>query len=136
MPRVPDRCCPFRESNPILIFSSYWIDSVSGDMTTTARAPILIAPLALVAIISLTVSLNASLRKQRDLTRELHELTDANQVLRRTLGDMTVAVTDKEKQIDRMLESSCQVPQGQHEDFRSQRRKLEALGDNTQATER
>ena len=64
--------------------------------------------LGLALILSLTV-----LRKtQRELQQQLHTVTDANSALRETLGDLTVAITKKEQEIDR-LQSSCRTqPEG------------------------
>jgi hypothetical protein len=58
--------------------------------------------LALALIVSLVLWRNG----QRDLKQQLHTVTDANGVLRQSLGDLTVAITQKEQEIDR-LQSSC-----------------------------
>ena len=50
-------------------------------------------------------------KTERELRQELHTITDANSVLRETLGNLTIAITDKDKQIDRLLGSSCTTPE-------------------------
>jgi hypothetical protein len=57
--------------------------------------------------LALIVSLALWRKTHRELQQQLHTVTDANGVLRETLGDLTVAITDKDKQIDRLLRSSC-----------------------------
>ena len=51
-----------------------------------------------------------SLRDGRELLtvrRELLSVTKANELLKKTLGDMTVAITAKEREIDRLRDSGC-----------------------------
>jgi hypothetical protein len=60
--------------------------------------------LALVAVIY------RSEKKQQSSAQELLELKDANDVLRKTLGEMTVEMTKKEKQIDELNHSTCREP--------------------------
>jgi hypothetical protein len=56
--------------------------------------------------LALVVSLVLWRKGQRDVQQELHTLRDANGVLRQTLGDLTVSITQKEQEID-LLRSSC-----------------------------
>ena len=56
--------------------------------------------------LALALSLIMSGRTQRELQQQLHTLTDANGVLRETLGNLTVAITQKDEEIDR-LHTSC-----------------------------
>jgi hypothetical protein len=62
--------------------------------------------------LALILSLATAWKLQRDLQRELRAVTDANDILRKTLGDLTIAVTEKDKQIERFNDSSC-GPEGQ-----------------------
>jgi hypothetical protein len=39
--------------------------------------------------------------------QELQAVTAANESVRKTLGDMTIALADKDKEIDRLSESPC-----------------------------
>jgi hypothetical protein len=39
--------------------------------------------------------------------QELQRVTEANDILRKTLGEMTVAITDKDKQIDELEKAAC-----------------------------
>ena len=57
--------------------------------------------------IALILSLATSWKIQRDTQRELRVVIGANELLRKTLGEMTIAVTEKDKQIDRLSGSSC-----------------------------
>jgi hypothetical protein len=56
--------------------------------------------------LALVLSLVVSRKTQRELQQQLHTVTDANGVLRETLGNLTVAITQKDEEIDR-LHSSC-----------------------------
>jgi hypothetical protein len=42
--------------------------------------------------------------------QELQKITEANDVLRKTLGDMSVAITEKDKEIDRLEKAACPPP--------------------------
>jgi hypothetical protein len=64
-------------------------------------------------------------KTQRELQQELHTITDANSVLRETLGNLTLAITDKDKQIDRLLGSSCPAPEESRPDVRPVPRSLQ-----------
>jgi len=62
---------------------------------------------ALTVILSfaLAVSLFLCQRTRRELRQqfqEVHTLTDANSVLRQSLGDLTVAIAARDQQIDRL----------------------------------
>ena len=57
--------------------------------------------------IALLLSLATSWKVQRDVDRELRIITGANELLRKTLGDLTVAITEKNKEIERLGNSSC-----------------------------
>lgn len=43
--------------------------------------------------------------------RELQAVTEANEVLRKTLGQMTVGMADKDRQIDQLINSPCGLPE-------------------------
>ena len=53
--------------------------------------------------------------------QELQTVTAANDFLRKSLGDMTLAITAKDKEIDRLEQSACPpaVPGGGRKDTRS-----------------
>ena len=46
-------------------------------------------------------------RPQREFQRQVEALTKANATLKETLGEMTVAITKKEKQIDDLQQAPC-----------------------------
>src|SRR6516225_2603783 len=50
-------------------------------------------------------------RELNGLKQTQHQITDANDVLRKTLGELTIAITQKEKEIDKLHESACISPQ-------------------------
>src|SRR5215813_12053949 len=54
----------------------------------------------------LLVSLIIWQKTQRELQQQLRTMTYANGVLRGTLGDLTVAIAEKDKEIDRLF-SAC-----------------------------
>jgi hypothetical protein len=56
--------------------------------------------------IALFISLVFGQKTRRELQQQLHTLTDANRILRQTLGDMTLAITEKDKEISRLY-SPC-----------------------------
>lgn len=60
--------------------------------------------LALLASLGLAWNAVRELESQR---RELLKLTDANEFLKKTLGDMTIALAAKDKEIDRLQHSAC-----------------------------
>jgi hypothetical protein len=62
--------------------------------------------LTVVLGLALIVSLVLWRKGQQDVQQELHTLRDANGILRQTLGDLTVSITQKEQEID-LLRSSC-----------------------------
>jgi hypothetical protein len=64
--------------------------------------------LTVVLALSLIASLVLRRSTQRDLQQEVHTLRDANSVLRQTLGDLTVSVSQKDQQIDE-LQTSCEA---------------------------
>jgi hypothetical protein len=78
----------------------------------------LLAVLTIILGLALIVSAILGRKTQGDLQQELHAATDANGVLRETLGQLTIAITDKDKQIDRLLRSPCKVPEGENPDSR------------------
>lgn len=57
--------------------------------------------------IALIVSLATSWKVQKDMQHELRIITGANGLLRKTLGELTIALTEKDKQIERLGNSSC-----------------------------
>jgi hypothetical protein len=64
----------------------------------------------LVAGLVLLASLAVWWHARRELTevrRELQAVTEANLFLKKTLGDMTIAITGKDKEIDRLEHAPC-----------------------------
>ena len=64
----------------------------------------------MIAGLSLIFCVVVSLRDGRELRtvrRELLSVTNANELLKKTLGDMTVAITAKDREIDRLRDSGC-----------------------------
>lgn len=51
---------------------------------------------------ALIVSVAGWLRTNRELRRQIEEIEDANNHLKEALGDLTIAIAQKEKQIDAM----------------------------------
>jgi hypothetical protein len=78
----------------------------------------LLAVLTIILGLALIVSVILGRKTQRKLQQEMHTVTNANGVLRETLGQLTIAITNKDKQIDRLLSSPCKVPQGENPDSR------------------
>jgi hypothetical protein len=50
------------------------------------------------------------------MKQELHEVTDANEVLKTNLGELTIAITQREAEIDRLRSSTCEIPQAERQD--------------------
>jgi hypothetical protein len=48
-----------------------------------------------------------SRRELNEVRRELQAVTEANLFLKKTLGDMTIAITRKDKEIDRLEHAAC-----------------------------
>ena len=69
---------------------------------------ILAAGLALIACLAGCVISVLELQAAR---RDLLAVTAANDFLKKTLGDMTIAITAKEKEIDRLEHTGCGVPE-------------------------
>jgi hypothetical protein len=46
-------------------------------------------------------------RELQSVERELRAVTKANQALRKTLGEMTLAISAKDRQIDELLGTGC-----------------------------
>ena len=66
--------------------------------------------LALIGGMALLLSLAFSWNARRELQsalRELQTVTKANEFLRNTLADMTVAITAKDREIDRLQHTAC-----------------------------
>jgi hypothetical protein len=55
------------------------------------------------------LSLAIAWKTYRDMHRELYAVTDANRTLRDTVGELTIAITAREKEIDRLSRSSCEA---------------------------
>jgi hypothetical protein len=53
-------------------------------------------------ILALILSIAVSWKMQRDLKRELREMTAANETVRASLGDLIHEIASKEKEIDRL----------------------------------
>jgi predicted nucleic acid-binding Zn-ribbon protein len=58
------------------------------------------AALTVILIVVLVVSYIQWRRAQRQLEQKLQTLTDANSTLKESLGELTTAITEREKQID------------------------------------
>jgi hypothetical protein len=61
----------------------------------------------LTVLLSLAFSWSTS-RDLQSVRRELGAVTKANDFLRKTLGDMSVAITAKDREIDRLWHSACE----------------------------
>jgi len=70
--------------------------------------------LTVILAIALIVSIALWRNSQRDIQQQLRVMTDANGILRQSLGDLTVEIAKKEREIDR-LQSSCNL-QGKEPD--------------------
>ena len=60
-----------------------------------------------VVSIALVASLGVGWKIHRDMRNEMRVLSDANGILRQTLGDLTTAITAKQKEIDSLSHSPC-----------------------------
>ena len=70
----------------------------------------LLTVVAVVAGLSLIVSAVACVKAWREVQgtqRELRAIGSANDFLRKTLGEMTVAIAAKDKEIDRLQRTGC-----------------------------
>jgi hypothetical protein len=76
-------------------------------MRTFTRVLTLAGALAILA--SLAILWNGR-RQLRSVEHELQVVTGANEFLKKTLGDMTVAIASKDKEINRLQNSSCDSP--------------------------
>jgi hypothetical protein len=59
--------------------------------------------------VALMVSFTLGWKTYRDMHRELYAVTDANRILRNTVGELTIAITARDKEIDRLSSSSCEA---------------------------
>jgi hypothetical protein len=67
--------------------------------------------ITLAAGLPVLFGLAVSWRESRELQgvrTELTSVTRANEFLKKTLGEMTIAITAKDKEIDRLRSSACQ----------------------------
>jgi hypothetical protein len=67
-------------------------------------------PVSLVVGLALLASLALWWQARRELDkvrRELQAVTEANLFLKKTLGDMTIAITGKDREIDRLEHAPC-----------------------------
>jgi len=58
-------------------------------------------------VVVLSVGLCVSVASWLNFRRELRVVTRANEFLRKTLGDMTIAIVQKDREIDRLEQASC-----------------------------
>jgi hypothetical protein len=79
------------------------------------RILILIVTLGVALIVCLTIVWRAR-QEMGHMKQEFHEITDANEVLKTHLGDLTLAITQREAEIDRLRSSRCEIPQGDKRD--------------------
>jgi hypothetical protein len=66
--------------------------------------------LAVTAGLSLAIALGVCVKTWEELRstrQELRTATSANDFLRKTLGDMSAAITAKDKEVDRLQHGSC-----------------------------
>ena len=61
-------------------------------------------------ILTLSVGISLALATWWRGRQELRAVTVANEGLRKTLGEMTVAITEKERQINRLSQMPCGTP--------------------------
>lgn len=71
------------------------------------KSPGVMGSLALA--LSLAFSWNAR-RELQSARGELLAVTNANEFLKKTLGDLTIAITAKDREIDRLQHSACSAP--------------------------
>jgi len=62
-------------------------------------------------VVVLSVGLCVSLTSWLSFRRELRVVTRANEYLRKTLGDMTIAIVQKDREIDRLEQAPCNSQQ-------------------------
>jgi hypothetical protein len=85
----------------------YWDNEGSQQRVPVSRLDrrvTLVAGLVLIASLALCWQSRRELDKVRG---ELQTVTAANEFLKRTLGDMTIAITGKDKEIDRLEHAPC-----------------------------
>jgi hypothetical protein len=58
-------------------------------------------------ILVLTLALGVSVTLSVSARQEMRAMAASNLTLRKTLGDMSIAITDREKDIDRLSSFSC-----------------------------
>jgi hypothetical protein len=66
-----------------------------------------LAPIAGLLLIFYVFTSLRDNRELRTVRRELLSVTKANELLKKTLGDMTVAITTRDREIDRLRDSGC-----------------------------
>jgi hypothetical protein len=64
------------------------------------------------AIAALLLALSVGFNTYSKVRAELQSATESNRFLRKTIGDMTVAMTEKDKEIDRLSGVPCRSPDG------------------------
>jgi hypothetical protein len=82
---------------------------------------------------ALIVCLAIFWRAQLDMghiKQELHEITDANKVLKTHLGELTLAITQREAEIDRLRSLPCEIPQRDKRDSKPPPRFVTAVEPN------
>lgn len=52
-------------------------------------------------------AVGVSMQNARKMRDRVESLRSANEFLRKTLGDMTIAVTEKNKELDRLAQTPC-----------------------------
>jgi hypothetical protein len=83
--------------------------------------------LTIIFFLALVGSLTVSRRTRQNQQQEIDQITDANNSLRKTLGDLTIAITQREREIDRLI--PCEAPEK-----RNSLRQMPQKRDLTQAT--
>jgi hypothetical protein len=68
--------------------------------------------LCLGVILALLIALGAGLVTWLNQREMLHETMTANDYLRKTLGEMSMAITEKDRELDRLSQHRCQSHDG------------------------
>jgi len=69
------------------------------------KAPVLLASVALIVSVAVCVQ---SRRQLLEVQRQLQGVTAANEFLKKTLGEMTLSIAAKDRQIDRLEHAGCE----------------------------
>jgi hypothetical protein len=67
-------------------------------------------------ILLLGLALGASVTKWSKTKQEIQAMAASNETLRKTLGEMAIALTDRDRSIDRLTSSRCDEKEKSHVD--------------------